>query len=239
MIPSAIREGKSLSPRGPVFDASTLQLLAARAFGNESIPGVANREKVPGLGRIGLEDLPQPADELVGARVLMSFARQSPDVFQQLAAGNHSARVLDEIAEQRQLHLASSGSTRLWPATSKVSKSIFAPANSNLSCDCRGGRAALASRLGERQQISHAADELVQVEWLAHVLVRTDVEAPRAVFGQRPGAEDQHRHVPIDGPERLADGVPAHAGQHQVEHHQIDVGGRIGQQFDRRPAIPA
>ncbi len=42
----------------------------------------------------------------------------------------------------------------------------------------------------KREQVLHAAQKLVQVEGLGKVLVRADVEAAGAVFGQRAGGED-------------------------------------------------
>ena len=55
-----------------------------------------------------------------------------------------------------------------------------------------------------RQQVLHAAEELVQVERLGEILVGPQIEAPRPVLRQRPGTEHQHRHVATGGAKRLA-----------------------------------
>ncbi len=163
----------------------------------------------------------------------------SPNIFQQLAAGNDAALVLDEISQQGQLHLRHSYRLALDQDLEGLEVDLRAGELELLHATRLRGRAAGDMPLGKRQQVSHAADELVQVEGLAHVLVRPHVEPPRAIFGERPGAQNQHRHLLVDGPQRFADGIAAHAGQHQIEHDQIDVGGRFREQFDRRPAVPA
>ena len=107
--------------------------------------------------------------------------------------------------------------------TSKVSKLILASANSNVTTlpDLLPVPAFAAAV--ERQQVLHPAEELVQVERLGEILVGAHVEAAGAVFGQRAGGEDQHGRVHVEGPQGLADRVAAHARQHQVENHQVDV----------------
>ncbi len=59
-------EGVPYSRDARPFAADALRRFAAFALGNEAVTGVANRKKVPRLGRVGLENLPQPADELIG-----------------------------------------------------------------------------------------------------------------------------------------------------------------------------
>ena len=64
------------------------------------------------------------------------------------------------------------------------------------------------------QQIADHAQQLFQFEGLFQVLVGPDVVSPNAVFDQRASTEDQHRDVVALAPERLANVVAAHAGEH-------------------------
>ena len=89
----------------------------------------------------------------------------------------------------------------------------------------------------ERQQVLHPAEKLVQIEGLGEILVGADVEAAGAVLGQRAGGEDQHGRVHVEGPQRLAHRVAAHAGQHQVENHQVDALGIFLDDPQRRRAV--
>ena len=71
----------------------------------------------------------------------------------------------------------------------------------------------------------------MQVEIGAHV------EAADAVFDQRAGTEHQDRHGVAFAADRLADGVAAHAGQHQVENDEVDRRGVLLKQCERRRPV--
>ncbi len=89
----------------------------------------------------------------------------------------------------------------------------------------------------ERQQVLHPAQELVEIERLGEILVRPHVEAAGAVFGERAGGEDQHGRVHVERPKRLANRIAAHAGQHQIENHQIDALGILLKKPQRRRPV--
>lgn len=54
--------------------------------------------------------------------------------------------------------------------------------------------------------------------------VGASVKATNTIFDQGSGGQHHHRHQAAAGTERFADRVAAHAGQHQIEEDQIDLG---------------
>src|SRR6185369_2547419 len=87
-----------------------------------------------------------------------------------------------------------------------------------------------------RQQVFDAAEELVEVERLGKILIGADVEAASAVFGQRAGRKNENRHIAALVSERFANGVTAHAGQHDVQNDQIQIGFVLLEGLKRRGA---
>ena len=89
-----------------------------------------------------------------------------------------------------------------------------------------------------RQQIAHAADQFVQFERFAQVLIGPHIKPAFPIVGESPCAENQHRFIPATPPQGLANDVPVHAGQHQIEDQQVHVLGFVLNGGQRRRAVP-
>ena len=76
--------------------------------------------------------------------------------------------------------------------------------------------------LGAPQPRPDPGDQLLRLERLDHVVVRAGLQAEHDV--DRVALRGQHhdRHARL-GADRLADVDPVHAGQHQVEQHQVGL----------------
>ena len=79
---------------------------------------------------------------------------------------------------------------------------------------------------GPPQQRPHPGDELADAERLGQVVVGAALETDDGVGLLAAGGQHQHRGVDVGpaAPQRLAHGDAVHAGQHQVEHHQVEAG---------------
>ena len=83
----------------------------------------------------------------------------------------------------------------------------------------------------------HDRDQFVEIERLLEIDVRAGIEAADPVLDKRPGGKHDDRDFVSLPADRLADGVAAHAGEHDVEDQQVErrrFGGQCGQ---RRLAI--
>ena len=69
------------------------------------------------------------------------------------------------------------------------------------------------------------------------VNIGAGVEAADAVFSQRASGEHENGQIAPLLPHRFADGVAAHAGEHQVEDDQVDVAGMIVVEAERLGAV--
>jgi len=191
---------------------------------------------VDGPCRIVLEGLPQVEHEGVD-RPRCRRPVHAPDFREQLLAGHHLALVLHEVFQQ--FHLQAREFDR------HVSNRSFPGLEVDLrgakSHGCRrGGVDRLGGPLVAASPGEQAADdrqEFLEVEGLLQVDVGAGVEAADSVLDERPRGEHHDRDVVSLGPDLFADGVAAHAGKHQVEHHQFDRWRRRGEKVEGGGAV--
>ena len=186
-------------------------------------------------GRVDLEILAEVEHERVD-RPRGRRAGHAPDPLEQVAPRRHRPLVLDEIAKQ--LHLEVREPHRLFAAAclpgvevhlgiaeavdARGQRLVFrrhGPLCRLWPVDRHGSGAAMAAPTG--QQVADDREELIEVERLLQVDVRARIEATDPVLDERPGGEHHDRHVAALFADRLADGVAAHARQHQIEHDEI------------------
>ena len=82
-----------------------------------------------------------------------------------------------------------------------------------------------AGRLERRAAAQHGVDagqQLARVEGLGQVVVGADLEADDAVDVLALGGEHDDRRAVVGGAQAPADRQAVLAGQHQVEHDQVD-----------------
>ena len=89
--------------------------------------------------------------------------------------------------------------------------------------------------LGPAQPCPHASDELLRLERLDDVVVGAGFEAENHVDGVRLRGQHHDRHTGI-GTQNPAHVDAVHAGQHQVEQHQVRAG--LSDRGERLGAVP-
>ena len=78
----------------------------------------------------------------------------------------------------------------------------------------------LRGRLGAAQELFDADGELARGDRLRQIIVRADLQPDDAVDVLAAGAQHNDRHVAFP-PQRAADLVAVHAGQHHVQHDGV------------------
>ena len=158
----------------------------------------------------------------------------APYVFQQLLGGVHAFAVTHQ--ELQELKLLGLQADRLVMQRDLAGS----PGEGQLAgFDHVAGRSVsvtnlLPQQLATTQHGLHARHEFPHGERLGHVVVGADLETDHAVDFIVAGRQHQQRHS--TRPANLAAHVEAvHAGKHEVQHHQVRLGGE--RQFKRAFAV--
>jgi hypothetical protein len=86
------------------------------------------------------------------------------------------------------------------------------------------------------QQSADARQQDGELGGLGQIVVGASRESLQDVFGSPPRGEDEHRDEIPGRPQLRHDGEPVLAGQHHVEHDEVDGGGIVLQPVQR--ALP-
>ena len=73
------------------------------------------------------------------------------------------------------------------------------------------------------QQSLQAREKNRQIEGFGGIIVGARGEAIQHIFRTAPGRQHQHRNIIPRGPQFRNHGEPIFAGQHDVEHHGVEV----------------
>ena len=192
-----------------------------------------------GLRGIRLEILSQREHERVD-RPRGRGPGEPPDLLQQFLAGHHLALVLDEIFEQLHLQARQPHRLALHPHLPGVEVHLgrAEPVDRLGRTTAAVARRAAAVHAGPAgEEVAHHREQLLQVEGLLEIHVGAGVEAADPILDERPGGEHHHRHVVAGGTDGLADGVAAHAREHDVEHDEIEPRSGRFQPLEGRLAV--
>src|SRR6266508_333607 len=181
----------------------------------EPVPDAVDGEQVPGASRHRLELLADVLDMGVN-RPLVGLERDAVDRVQELATGEHAAR----LAHQRRKELELGRGQLDRPAGDRDAHAADVDLDIGHPEDLRP---AGPRRLGPPQHGTDPRDQLLGPERLHDVVVGPELEADHPVGLVAPRGQHHDRHVRRP-PQRARDIEAVPPGQAEVEHDQVGPG---------------
>ena len=143
---------------------------------------------------------------------------RAPGEFQQLVAGQHPLRPLDEGAEQRKL-AARQVDDHAGGRAQLAAHQVEAPAG-ELAAGADAGR--VRALFGAAQHGAHAGQQFAGIAGFSQVIVGAQLQAHDAVGVLAHGRQHDDRRAALAVGKAPAYGQPVLARQHHVEHDQVD-----------------
>src|SRR5664280_2427047 len=187
------------------------------AFRGEPISHPPHRMDVPRPPGVGLEVPPQAHDEVVdgarGGTVLVA-----PHALEDELARDHLPLTLDQELHQHALLL---GQLDLAARSLGLEGAEVDLVVAELEDPALGNRRLVP--LLPPQDAADAQHHLFEQEWLGHVVVAAVPQAGETVGVGAARGQEEDRHPVAGFAQPLADVEPRDAGEHYVEHHEVEV----------------